>query len=183
VPPRCVSRRSATCSKLLWTLTHADSSSILGDTCDNDDSRDSNPGKASIQSSPHLGSWRCRPFADHPRLHAGRLALMHPGRPATSASCRAAMPRPGNLTRKPNDAAILVGYEPCATAVSASQQTRRTKSPCGSQLLLVHWPERSQHSKRRSFQHSIPDRWVLCLQQIPALDGSYSQARIGPHFA
>jgi endonuclease YncB( thermonuclease family) len=39
-----------------------------------------------------------------------------------------------------------------ARAVSAPQLTRGTKSQCGSQLLLVHWPERPQHSKWRSFQ-------------------------------
>ena len=38
--------------------THADSSSILGDTCDNGASRDSNPGKASVPSGPHLGRAR-----------------------------------------------------------------------------------------------------------------------------
>jgi hypothetical protein len=41
-----------TCSKLLWTLTHADSSSILGDTCDNGASRDSNLAKRRSHLAP-----------------------------------------------------------------------------------------------------------------------------------
>ena len=77
-----------TCSKLPWTLTHADSSSILGDTCDNGDARDSNPAKASIQSSSHLGSCRCRPFADHPP-------------PARRATCFDASRSPGDIRVMP----------------------------------------------------------------------------------
>jgi hypothetical protein len=46
--------------------------------------KDSNPAKASIQSSPHLGSCRCRPFADHPP-------------PARRATCFDASRSPGDI--------------------------------------------------------------------------------------
>jgi hypothetical protein len=80
--------------------------------------KDSNPARASIQSSPHLGSCRCRPFADYPP-------------PARRATCVDASRSPGDIRVMPGGNATSRQIEKGTSDEKVSHTVRRRNRVVG----------------------------------------------------